>query len=102
VYPRPLNRAWKERVLESAANVLIIPSTRARPSTVENTPVHTKTTDVSDSNADSNDNEKESPNKRQRIDSVAGTCSNWPASPEAYQLFRPRGNNGGGNSDSSS
>ena len=102
MYPRPLNRAWKERVLESAANVLIIPSTRARPSTVENTPVHTKTTDVSDSNADSNDNEKESPNKRQRIDSVAGTCSNWPASPEAYQLFRPRGNNGGGNSDSSS
>ncbi len=30
-YPRPLNGAWKERVLEVAANVLAIPSTRARP-----------------------------------------------------------------------
>jgi hypothetical protein len=103
VYPRPLNRAWKERVLKSAANVLAIPSIRARPSTVENTPVQTKTTDVSDSNADSNDNENESPNMRQRINSVAGTCSYWPASPKAYQLFRPaKSNNGGGNSNSSS
>ena len=28
-YPSPLNRAWKERVLEAAANVFAIPSTRA-------------------------------------------------------------------------
>jgi hypothetical protein len=32
-YPSPLNQAWKKRVLDIAENVLIIPSTRARPST---------------------------------------------------------------------
>ena len=31
-YPSPLNRKWKEQVLELAANVLVIPTTRARPS----------------------------------------------------------------------
>jgi hypothetical protein len=30
-YPMPLNNAWKEKVVEAAANVLLIPSTRARP-----------------------------------------------------------------------
>ncbi|KAI2489380.1 hypothetical protein MHU86_25204 [Fragilaria crotonensis] len=32
-YPFPLNNAWKERVMDAAANVLAIPSTRSRPST---------------------------------------------------------------------
>ncbi len=30
-YPMPLNNAWKEKVIEAAVNVLLIPSTRARP-----------------------------------------------------------------------
>jgi hypothetical protein len=29
-YPRPLNGTWKERVLQNAANVLIIPSTTSQ------------------------------------------------------------------------
>ena len=38
-----------------------------------------------------NENENESPNKRQRVDNAAGSsCLYWPESPEAYQLFRPR------------
>jgi hypothetical protein len=32
-YPSPLNGAWKERVMKCASIVLVIPSTRARPST---------------------------------------------------------------------
>jgi hypothetical protein len=31
IYPSPLDRAWKEKVLKFATNVLVIPSTRARP-----------------------------------------------------------------------
>jgi hypothetical protein len=30
-YPSPLNRTWKEQVLQAAANVLVVPRTRARP-----------------------------------------------------------------------
>jgi hypothetical protein len=30
-YPAPLDVAWKERVLAAAANVLVIPATRSRP-----------------------------------------------------------------------
>jgi hypothetical protein len=33
MYPSLLNRAWKDRVLELASNVLIIPLTRAQPAT---------------------------------------------------------------------
>ena len=47
-YPSPLNRSWKERVLEiSANNVLIIPSTRARPSTDNSIPVPVNTLSTS-------------------------------------------------------
>ena len=34
-YPFPLNSAWKDKIIEAAANVLAIPSTRARPDTSE-------------------------------------------------------------------
>ena len=30
-YPSPLDNSWRERVLEVAANILVIPSTRTRP-----------------------------------------------------------------------
>jgi hypothetical protein len=87
-FPSPLNSAWKGKVLEKAANVLIIPSTRARPSTIGNTSLLPMTT-VGDADADKNENQL--PNKRQRVDIIAATaCSYWPESPEAYQLFTPR------------
>ncbi|KAI2492026.1 hypothetical protein MHU86_22522 [Fragilaria crotonensis] len=93
-YPRPLNGTWKERVLQHAANVLVIPSTRGRPSTVENAPV-LPTTRVG--HPGTNENENASPLKRQRVDNVAQSpsCLYWPESPEAYQLFRPREYSGG-------
>ncbi|KAI2509037.1 hypothetical protein MHU86_5413 [Fragilaria crotonensis] len=93
-YPRPLNGTWKERVLQHAANVLVIPSTRGRPSTVENAPV-LPTTRVG--HPGTNENENASPLKRQRVDNVAQSpsCLYWPESPEAYQLIRPREYNGG-------
>jgi hypothetical protein len=99
IYPSPLNRAWKERVLEIAANVLVIPSTRARPSTVDSTTVLATSVGA---DADADADVQESPNKRQRVENVAGTCSYWPESPEAYQLFKPRrsSGDGGGGSDS--
>ena len=87
-YPSPLNQAWKKRVLDIAANVLVIPSTRARPSTVDITTVLATSIDSDDS---ADDNARQSPNKRQRVENDAGVCSYWPESPEAYQLFRPRG-----------
>ena len=41
-YPSPLNRAWKDRVLEAAANVLSIPSTGARPAAITKMPTRTQ------------------------------------------------------------
>ncbi len=87
-YPRPLNGLWKERVLQNAANVVfVIPLTRGRPRTVENTPLLPMTRV---GNPDTNENENESPHKRHRVDTVAASCSYWQESPEAYQRFRPR------------
>jgi hypothetical protein len=81
----------EEKVLEIAANALAIPSTRARPSTVDPTTVLCESVSGED-NADAS--EQESPNKRQRVNAVAAcnpaACSYWPKSPEAYQLFKPR------------
>ena len=94
LYPSPLNLAWKERVLEVASNALTIPSTRARPhmsSMDDSTPpavILARNVDLTDE-----DEQEVSPQKRQRVDgSPAGpsTCSYWPESPEAYQLFKPR------------
>ncbi|KAI2492110.1 hypothetical protein MHU86_22446 [Fragilaria crotonensis] len=87
LYPSPLNRAWKERVLEVASNVLTIPSTRARP--------HSTSSSIDAENAGviNEDEQEVSPNKRRRVDgNNAGpsTFSYWPESPEAYLLFKPR------------
>ena len=98
-YPRPLNGAWKERVLEAAANVLMIPSTRARPALLM-VPPTTNFLDTGDGNVTvTNINEDEqSPNKRQRIVNddasyqAQTTIAYWPDSPEAIQLFQPMRN----------
>ena len=91
-YPNPLNQAWKVRVLEAVENVLVIPSTRARPGPL------TKS-------ANAADDEKPSPNKRpRREEEVLEAEENhhnqqqptkntavlyWPDSPEACQVFQP-------------
>ncbi|KAI2498084.1 hypothetical protein MHU86_16394 [Fragilaria crotonensis] len=92
-YPYPLNKkAWKERVLETASNALVIPSTRARPAVTLATHVDTtESTNVDDECAEAI-NEQPSPQKRPRLehreeDSVP--MSHWPDSPEACRLFRP-------------
>ncbi|KAI2493982.1 hypothetical protein MHU86_20556 [Fragilaria crotonensis] len=92
-YPYPLNKAWKERVLETASNALIIPSTRARPAITLATRVDTtESTNLDDVCAEAI-NEQPSPQKRPRLehreeDSVV-PMSYWPDSPEARRLFRP-------------
>ena len=90
-YPRPLNGAWKERVLEVAANVLAIPSTRARPALLESTTNSLENGDISGQSIavpSIDGDEQQSPNKRQRINDVASyqvqlLASYWPDSPEA-------------------
>ena len=87
-YPSPLNRAWKERVMETAANVLVIPSTRARPCTGDSIPVLATTT-AGAVNIDVNEDEgQSSPSKRHRIHapsnvgvSSSSTTSYWSYSP---------------------
>ena len=80
-YPFPLNNTWKDRVLQAAANVLVIPSTRARPAISSTAILHDN---------DSTIEGDESPNKRPRIEERTTTMSYWPDSPEARQVFRPR------------
>jgi hypothetical protein len=87
-YPSPSNRAWKERVMETAANVLVIPSTRARPCTGDSIPVLATTT-TGAVNIDVNEDEgQSSPSKRHRIHaasnvgvSSSSTTSYWSYSP---------------------
>jgi hypothetical protein len=94
-YPSPLNRSWKERVLEiSANNVLIIPSTRARPSTDKSIPVPVNTLGGSKDDASEEDEELPSPSKRHRTDTtipvpMGNTSSYWLSSPDAHHLFGP-------------
>ena len=87
-YPVPLNGAWKDKVMAAASNVLVIPSTRARPALTRvdiqvadtNTAVTTRTEDGTPS-----------PQKRPRIEmSEFCAMSYWPDSPEARQVFQPR------------
>jgi hypothetical protein len=63
MYPSPLNRAWKDRVLDSAANVLSIPCTRARPHNVDTVTIlrsSVNETDIREENEpQSNNNVKE-------------------------------------------
>jgi hypothetical protein len=90
-YPSPLNRAWKDRVLEAAANVFSIPSTRARPGAAITINANNDTTDSIE--ADCNASVQPSPKKRPRIEIVEEPESisqlYWPDSPEARQVFKP-------------
>jgi hypothetical protein len=96
-YPMPLNNAWKEKVVEAAANVLMIPSTRARPAAAA-VPICSPTDNVSitryepeiDSSVEPDSAIlKELPSKRQRLLEILSYW--WPKSAEAYYMFRPRG-----------
>ena len=95
VYPVPLNRAWKEKVMEYASSVLVIPSTRARPGgSFDPAPAVIAAATVRGSNADSNEDHEgqPSPSKRHRTNTTtisSHSRSYWPCSPEAYHLFRP-------------
>ena len=101
-YPRPRNGAWKDRVIEAAANVLMISSTSARPDLllVSTTSfLESRNSASPDGIINSRNEEEQSPtSKRQRIDKAEGShqqqtgIANWPDSPEAIQLFRPRQN----------
>jgi len=86
MYPSPLNRAWKDRVLDSAANVLSIPCTRARPHNVDTVTVLRSSVNETDVREE---NEPQSSNKRQRLETAVALCSYWPSSHEAHQLFKP-------------
>jgi hypothetical protein len=93
----PLNNAWKEKVVEAASNVLLIPSTRARPAatsvpccSTDNNVSNTSYEPEIDSSVEPDSATlEESPSKRQRLLETSAYC--WPKSPEAYYLFRPRG-----------
>ena len=92
VYPSPLNKAWSEKVQEVAANVLIIPSTRARPATVDSVTVLLATSNQESANGE--EREEQSDSKRQRMESLRVSLSYWPSSHEACQLFLPNSRNG--------
>ena len=104
-YPNSLDRAWKERVLAVAANVLAIPSTRARPALSPSVECDNNE-DVTGAVGDPD--EGGSPSKRQRIAQDRCTTistsvttqqehhqsgriswSYWHDSPEARQVFKP-------------
>jgi hypothetical protein len=94
MYPSPLNRAWKEMVMGYAANVLVIPSTRARPGTDNSTLVLPMPVGGGSERTDANEGEGESPSKHHRAADNAstgfiGSTSYWLCSPEAHHcLFR--------------
>jgi hypothetical protein len=99
IYPSPLDRVWKEKVLEFAANVLVIPSTRARPAAIAICVADTTAEKTNDGFAEQSiEDQGPSPSKRQRtdapLDSRSNTTTYW-ASPEAHSLFCPRRRSGG-------
>ena len=98
-YPCPLDQAWKDRVFQVAANVLVIPSTRARPSLSCLPTACDKNNDADSETVNPVTlHEQESPSKRQRVEEsttssrqeLGVSSSYWPDSPEARQVFRPR------------
>jgi hypothetical protein len=75
-YPSPLNGAWKERVLVAGVNAITILSTRACPPATTSSTISTSTEDKIGNVETLVKHDKESPNKRQRLDtSAAGSCS---------------------------
>jgi hypothetical protein len=87
-YPSPLNRTWKEKVVELAANILAIPTTRARPCCLVQPPQVLASVGINSvlrSDITNDSESEESPNKRQRTEDAAASHSYWPFSPEAHQ-----------------
>jgi hypothetical protein len=94
-YPFPLNNAWKDRVMDVAANV--IPRTRSRPTTTDNNIMMASAVNTEGTGGNKESIEESSPNKQRRIvdnlEIVEASCttrSYWPCSPEAYQVLRPK------------
>ena len=89
--------------MKIAANVLLIPSTRARPCTGDLIPVLATTTTDGDNINANEDEEQPSPLKRHRTHAPASVgdgssttrTSYWLFSPEAFHLFRPSSRSGG-------
>jgi hypothetical protein len=85
-----------EGVLQTAASVLLIPSTRARPamSMISTTDMPAENIDDATNGTPAGgtvDEEGPSPFKRQKqTDCRSSTTSYWPYSPEAHHLFCPR------------
>ena len=87
VYPIPLKKAWRDRVLEHAANVLVVPSsTRGARLNLQEVEVTTCT------NMDAGRVEDSPPRKHPRFEEIEekfAEMSYWPDSPEASRLFQP-------------
>ena len=89
-YPVPLNSAWKDKIMEAAANVLVIPNTRARPADMSLAFVDMTGTNNNDTGGTTYEDEEPSPQKRPRLETVETLdTSYWPNSPEARQVFHP-------------
>jgi hypothetical protein len=97
-----LDQVWKERVLEFASNVLLIPSSRARPAALS---IRVTDTTAEYANGDPArqiiEEQGPSPSMRQTTDvplcssNRRNMTSHW-ASPEARSLFCPRRQGAGG------
>ena len=83
-YPFPLKSAWKDKIIEAAANVLAIPSTRARPDTSPAAVIGVTVTIKNEAGTTFED-QQPSPEKRPRLERVepSENMSYWPNSPEA-------------------
>ena len=89
VYPSPLNRAWRDRVVEVAANVLTIPCTRATRPNLTTTQEATDNTDnTSTDTVECHPSSQKRP-RLQQMEEDSTEISYWPDSPEARQLFQP-------------
>ena len=77
-----------------AANELVIPRTRSRPTTDDKIMMASSAVDTGGTGGNEESIEESSPNKRPRIadnleiaETSCTTRSYWPCSPEAYQVF---------------
>ncbi len=83
--------------MDVAANVLVIPRTRLRPTTTNDNVMMASAVDTEGTGGNEESIKESSPNKRPRIvdnleiaEASCTTRSYWPCSPEAYQVFRPK------------
>jgi hypothetical protein len=91
-----MNAAWKERVVDMAEAVLLIPATRSRPSVAAKELDTTAIICPDERPGESQPSEQEDrSSKRQRIGELPcqhdAAKSYWLDSPKVYQQFKPRG-----------